>query len=193
MITHPEKFNTISKAELERHLRSNHDFLDGICITGGEPSLYSSLPAFIDQLRDLGFTIKLDTNGSNPKLLQELIDDKKLDYIAMDIKAPLDERYNRLSGVKVDLAKINKSIQIIMDSTIEYEFRTTVVPTLMTLENLQEIIDRLCFANKFAIQQFVPHNAHAKRLRNIKPFDKSELETIRKDNLDKIDNIIIRG
>jgi pyruvate formate lyase activating enzyme len=155
--------------------------------------VFASLLALIEHIHDLGLAVKLDTNGTNPNLIAELIDEKLIDYIAMDIKGPLDERYNKLVGVKADLNKVKKSIEIIMDSTVEYEFRTTVVPTLLAESDLEDISSDLNGAKKFVYQQFVPDHARDKKLRNIKPYSKEFFKSICKSTKKTIKNVVLRG
>lgn len=193
LIQKPDKFKTVTLAELDRHLRSNRDFLDGVCITGGEPTIYNSLPEFIDHIKSLELKVKLDTNGSNPKLLGQLLENESVDYVAMDIKGPLDDRYNKLAGVKVDLNNIKSSIKLLMDSSIDYEFRTTIVPTLLELEDLNDIAHALTGAKLFAIQQFVPKSTLSKKLRDVTPFSKEELESILDQIKNEFETVTIRG
>ncbi|MGC8971837.1 MAG: anaerobic ribonucleoside-triphosphate reductase activating protein, partial [bacterium] len=107
-------------------LREKRGKLDGVVLTGGEPTLQSDLINFLKEIKGLGFFTKLDTNGSNPEVIERLLEEKILDYIAMDIKANL-EKYNDVTHSNVDIEKIKKSIDIIMHSGIDYEFRTTIV------------------------------------------------------------------
>jgi len=193
LIETPEKFNTVTLTQLDRYLRSNQDFLDGVCITGGEPTLYKSLTEFIEHIHDLGLQVKLDTNGTNPSLLKELIDDQKVDYIAMDVKGPVDERYNRLCGINVNLKKIKESIKIIRSSSIEYEFRTTIVPTLLNDQDIYDICSLLSGAKKYALQQFVPNHARDEQLRKIKPFDNEALQHIKEGIESNFTHVILRG
>ena len=144
----PEKIKKqprISEKELFKFLKDKKGLLDGVVLCGGEPSLNNDLPEFIRKIRNLGFSVKLDTNGSNPKMLEELIKKRLVDYIAMDVKAPLglnfqvpSTKYQKATGVKVNLENIKKSIEIIKKSGIDYEFRTTVVPALHTRKDILE-------------------------------------------------------
>ena len=193
LIETPEKFDTIPIVEVMRHLRSNHDFLDGVCITGGEPTIYPELPKLIEQVKETGLRVKLDTNGTQLELLNELIEYGLISYIAMDIKAPLDERYNKLAGVKVDMAALKKCIQLIMDSGLDYEFRTTVVPTLLTEDDILDMAKSLAGAKKYVLQQFVPKNARAKALRDIEPYDAKTMNTLRDSAKEYINKVFLRG
>lgn len=193
LIEVPKKFDTIPLIELDRHLRGNRDFLDGVCITGGEPTIYSELPNLIEHIQDIGLEVKLDTNGTNPKLIKQLIEDELINYIAMDIKGPLDDRYNILAGKSVELNSIKNSIEIIMESSIDYEFRTTVVPSLLTENDFLDIASSIIGAKKFVLQQFVPKNARDTQLQTLKPYDKNYLQNIQVLLKTNIKNVILRG
>ncbi len=144
----------IPEAEILAFLRERKGFLDGVCITGGEPTLHNDLPEFIRRIKEIGYSVKLDTNGTNPNMLKILIKEKLVDYIAMDVKAPL-EKYDNVVKVKVDVNKIIESIEIVKGFP-EHEFRTTVVPELLSIEDILAIADRLKGAKRFFIQQFKP-------------------------------------
>ena len=147
------KLKQYSEEEILNFLDSKRNILDGVCISGGEPTLYPSLKAFIKKIKDKGFKVKLDTNGTNPGLLKELIDDKLLDYIAMDIKAS-KENYEKATDVKVNMGDLNKSIEIIKNSNVDYEFRTTIVPELIDETSIIDIAEWLRGSKKYALQQF---------------------------------------
>jgi pyruvate formate lyase activating enzyme len=143
----------ISEDEALDFLAERKGFLDGVCVTGGEPTLHPGLIGFCEKAKKIGLLVKLDTNGSNPDVLQLLIAAKAVDYIAMDIKAPL-AKYSEAAGVKVDTAKIRKSVDLIRGSGVEYEFRTTVVPALHSEADLLEIGKWLKGSERFFLQQF---------------------------------------
>ncbi len=176
-------------------MSEHKDFLDGICLTGGEPCLHknSGLDDFLKQIKDLGFQIKFDTNGTDPEYLKKLIDQQLIDYVAMDIKGPLDERYDRLTGIKTDLDKIKQSIKIIMQSNLAYEFRTTVVPTLLDNKDMEDIAIELEGAKKIVLQQFVAENCWDEGLRKLKPYEKEKLEEMVKIMKPYVSNTLIRG
>jgi len=127
--------------------------LNAVVITGGEPTLHQDLPEFIIKIRKLGYKIKLDTNGTNSRMLKELIGRRLIDYIAMDIKGPAG-KYEKVTGVKTDLMKIKESITIIMKSGLPYEFRTTVVPDLIGLKDITSIGKLIKGASKWYLQVF---------------------------------------
>jgi pyruvate formate lyase activating enzyme len=122
-----------------------------------------------------------------------LIEYGLINYIAMDIKAPLDERYNKLAGVNVDMVALKKCIQLIMDSGLDYEFRTTVVPTLLTEEDILDMAKSLEGAKRYVLQQFVPKNARANALRDIKPYDAKTMNTLRDSAKAYVKGVFLRG
>ncbi|HID25004.1 MAG TPA: anaerobic ribonucleoside-triphosphate reductase activating protein [Thermoplasmata archaeon] len=175
----PESYPDVPGKEIERYLMENNDFIDGVVITGGEPTIYGDLPDFCRWLKSLGSLIKLDTNGTHPEMIKHLIDEKLIDYIAMDVKAPLHEDvYNVASGCAVDVSSIRRSINVIMSSYVEYEFRTTVVPSFLTAEDVVKIAETVSGAKRFVLQQFNPKNTLDPKLREVEPYSSEELENI---------------
>ena len=129
--------------------------LDGVCVTGGEPCLRAELPGFIRRIKDMGFLVKLDTNGGHPDMVKELINAKLIDYIAMDIKNSPD-KYAMTAGLKsIDIERIKQTIGLLMGNVVEYEFRTTVVEQYHSEENFEEIGKWICGAKKYFLQQYV--------------------------------------
>lgn len=131
-------------------LEKRKDWLDGVCITGGEPLLHADAPQFLEKIKSYGLDIKLDTNGSFPEILKECL--PFVDYIAMDIKAPLD-KYESVVGIDVR-EKVKKSVEIIRNSGKEYEFRTTIVPEFYSEEDALAIGEWLNKSNAYYLQQF---------------------------------------
>ena len=127
--------------------------LDGVVITGGEATLQKDLIPFMQEVKNLGFLIKLDTNGYRPDVVQDVINQGLVDYFAMDIKAPLD-KYSFVTNVDIDTDKIVKSIDLIMKSNIPYEFRTTVMKSQLTYEDFEKIADLIKGAGRYYLQKF---------------------------------------
>lgn len=148
-----EGFSTIPEQDLFLFLKERFGRLDGVVITGGEPTLHPDLESFIKKIKDIGYDVKLDSNGTNPEALQNLIDKKLIDYIAMDIKAPLD-KYKDIVGVNVDCDKLQKSVNIIKRSNVPYEFRTTVVPNLLVKNDFDKMGKMIEGADKWYLQKF---------------------------------------
>jgi pyruvate formate lyase activating enzyme len=143
----------IPSEEIFDFLDKKRKWLDGVCITGGEPTLHKGLKAFIERIKAKGLLVKLDTNGTNSKMLKELINKKLVDYVSMDIKAD-QEGYEKAAGAKVSMSQIQESVMILMNSGIEYEFRTTVVPGLFNEKSAENIAKWLSGAKRFYLQQF---------------------------------------
>ena len=151
----PEQYSQlISEEFVFDFLKKRKDVLDGVVITGGEPTLQSDLVAFIRKVKALGFSIKLDTNGSSPDVISSLLKDDLIDFIAMDIKTLLD-KYNEVAGINCDMSEIKRSIDIIKASNIDYEFRTTLVPILISENDIQKIKVELNDDKRYRIQPFV--------------------------------------
>jgi len=144
---------SIPENEVLSFLKKRKGMLEGLVISGGEPFLQENLINFITKVKNLNYQIKIDTNGMFPKKLKELVDKKLVDYVAMDVKAPKD-KYNKLAGVKVDINKIQESINIIKNEIACYEFRTTFIPDLLKKEDIIDIAKWLQGSERFYLQQF---------------------------------------
>jgi len=174
LIKSPGKLETIPEEEILEFLKSRKKWIDGVCLSGGEPLLYGDLPEFIKKIKEIGLLVKLDTNGTNPQMLDYLIKNKLVDYIAMDIKASL-ENYEKAAGVKVNMENIKKSVELIKNSSIDYEFRTTVVPGLFSKEEALKIGKWLSGSKRYFLQQFRPETVLDERFHKLKPFSEEEL------------------
>ncbi len=166
----------IKEDDLFAFLKKRAGKLDAIVITGGEPTIHADLPDFIDKIKKLGYLVKLDTNGANPEMIKKLIDKKSINYIAMDIKAPCD-KYSKVAGKPVDFNKIKRSVKIIMESGLPYEFRTTVVPGLLNKDDIIKIAKIIKGADKWYLQQFKSDiDLINKELGKVKPYSAGEME-----------------
>jgi len=134
-------------------LKKRRGILEGLCITGGEPTVQPDIINFIEKIKKLGYSVKLDTNGARPDVLKKIIDKKIVDFISMDIKSSR-ENYDRLAGVKVDMDRIDLSVNLIRNSRIDYEFRTTAVPGMHTEGDFKKIADWLKGAKKYCLQEY---------------------------------------
>ena len=144
----------VSEDELFAFLRKRQGLLDGVCVTGGEPTLYKELPRLLAQIKELGFSVKLDTNGTNPQALRQLLQEGLVDYVAMDIKNS-PGRYTETCGGRDVLEQVRESAALLMTGTTPYEFRTTVCHPLHTPEDLAQIGQWLRGAARYFIQGFV--------------------------------------
>ena len=148
------EYTPVSEDEILSYLQKRKGILDGICITGGEPLLQKDIRSFIERVRALGLAVKLDTNGTFPEKLRELIDAKFVDYVAMDVKNS-PERYAETTGLPtLDLSPIEESVRILKENRVPYEFRTTVVRELHSERDMQAIAKWLAGAERYFLQQF---------------------------------------
>ena len=155
LVTEFDADNVWSEKEFFDFLGKRRGILDGVAITGGEPTLHRDLPDFIRRVRDEGFSVKLDSNGTNPAMLRALIDDGLVDYVAMDIKNS-KEKYAATAGVeRLDLAPIEESVGILMEGKCDYEFRTTVVGGLHQEEDFVAIGEWIRGARRYFLQGLV--------------------------------------
>jgi pyruvate formate lyase activating enzyme len=182
LVFHPEQYATIPLEDILGRLRSLRNWIDGVCLTGGEPSLHTDLPLLVREIKRHRFLIKLDTNGSNPQRLENLIEAGEVDFISMDVKAPLDPfRYSRSTGLPIKLKPILESIEILKRGKVDYEFRMTVVPGLHEEEDIQTLGDQLRVGPRFILQNFNPENPLDPSLKNIVPYDPKVLKKIEKE------------
>jgi pyruvate formate lyase activating enzyme len=176
-----EKTDLILEEEILKFLEKRKGVLEGLVISGGEPLLQKDIFDFCRKVKKIGYKIKIDTNGTKPKELQKLIDEKLVDYISMDVKAPKN-KYATLTGEKVILKNIEKSIGLIKNSNIEYEFKTTFVPKLLSKDDIIEIGKWLKGSKRYYLQQFkndVP--VISDEIDGLLPYSKEELiDTIEK-------------
>jgi len=203
LVLHPEKYPNFPLEAILQSLRERNGWIDGVCLTGGEPTLHPWLPSLIRDLRSSlektaagsSLGIKLDTNGTHPEVLQKLIDAGLVDYLAMDLKGPLQvHRYAAIAGIPLDdgwLARIHRSTRILLEGKVDYEFRTTLVPPLIEEEEVYTLARQVRGARRYTLQNFNPRNAMDEDLRKGAPFEDGALrrmqsrvnEIIRKESV----------
>ncbi len=169
---------TYDREDILGKLRESAGFVDAVQISGGEPTLWSGLIPFMKECRDIGLLVKLDTNGSNPRMVEEVLREGLVNYLAMDIKAALAAgKYNLASGTAGGevLKNVRKTIGIIMGSGTDYEFRTTAVPGIVSLEDLVGIAGEIRSAKAYYIQQFRPGSTLDPRLGAAKAYGMEDL------------------
>lgn len=187
----PEKYsNPIPEEEILSFLDSRRGKLDAVVITGGEPLLQKDLFDFIEKVKDMGFLVKLDTNGSMPEVLKEAIE-IGVDYIAMDVKAPL-EKYREVVRAEVNEEKIKSSIEIIMHAGIEYEFRTTVVKSLLSKEDILKIGMLINGARLYVLQKFIPSKLVDPKFMKEETYSDEEFEEMKEELKRYVKECIIR-
>lgn len=150
-----QKDDSISEEVFFRFLNSRKDFLDGVVICGGEPTIHADLPRFISKIKNLNFLVKLDTNGSHPEMMHNLLENQLLDYVAMDIKAPID-RYDSIVGIMHNENKYRESIALLLTSDIDYEFRSTIAKGWHTQEDIVAMSRDIAKAKNYFLQNYRP-------------------------------------
>jgi len=178
----PEKIKKqpkISQTEFFKFLKERKKLIDGVVLCGGEPTMSKGLVSLIKKIKKMGFLVKLDTNGADPKTLKKLIDEKLIDYVAMDLKAP-KEKYQKVTGTKVDVKKIQKSIDILKEGKVDYEFRSTIVPTLHKKEDVIEMARWIRGAKRYYLQNFRPEKTIDPKFEKMKPYSQEFLLEIQK-------------
>ncbi len=179
LVLEPERLRTIPEKEILDFLSERKGFLDGICVGGGEPTMHGELPAFLSKVKGLDFLVKVDTNGSRPRMLRRLLNEGLVDYVAMDVKAPLI-KYGETVGAEVNIDHIKESIRLIKASGVDYEFRITAVPGLTDEEDLMEIAQMLESSKRFVIQQFRPGRTLDESFKGVTPYPLERLYEFRK-------------
>lgn len=160
LIARPTAYHIVDLDEVLKKLTARKDWIDGVVLSGGEPMLDPpELRPVIERIRAAGFKIKIDTNGSDPGFLEELVSDHLVDYVAMDVKAPLDTRYEKAAGIRLDPEIIRASIWLLLGGRIDYEFRTTLVPDIVDEPEIREIGGQILGASRWFLQVFL--SAHA--------------------------------
>ena len=161
---------------LER-LKAESGWVDGMVISGGEPTIYSDIEELCAVFKREGFSVKIDTNGTRPDVLRRLIEGGFVDFVSMDVKAPLDERYDVAAGLKnAPIDRIRESIALLKGSAVDYEFRTTVLPTIHDWEALKSIGEALAGGDDWVLQQFRPKNCLDPEYERIEPYPLSFLK-----------------
>lgn len=179
LVLRPESLATMPLDYFVSYLDSRQGWLEAICITGGEPLLQEDLEVLCRVIKDRNLLVKVDTNGSFPERLEDLIGKKLVDYVAMDVKAPL-RRYPQVVRAVVAEENISRSIEVIRTSGLPYMFRTTVVPGLVSQEDLVEIASLLRGAKTFQVQQFSPRNPIDRHYLQVKPYEIDEIDRMAK-------------
>jgi pyruvate formate lyase activating enzyme len=177
LVIQPEQLEDVYLEYIILVLRKYKQWVNRVVVTGGEPTIHLGLFNTLGYLKREGMKVKLDTNGSSPSVLRGLVNEGLVDYVAMDVKGPID-RYSKWCGVDVDHNKIEESIRFIMDSGLDYEFRMTVVPELHREDDVYEVAEYLRSAEKFYLQEFKPRKCLQPSFLNIKPFSSEIFEKI---------------
>ena len=191
LVLRPAEQPLIDTDEVLAFLKKRQGLLDGVCITGGEPTLEKGLADFAAQVKELGFAVKLDSNGSRPEVLRQLVENRLLDYVAMDIKS-CRENYGKLIGIPdYDTAAVEESAAFLMEGLVDFEFRTTVVKEFHSPEDFERIGQWLKGEEKYFLQCF--KDSGDILAGGCSPYKKDEMESLRQAVLPYIPNTYLRG
>ena len=175
LVLRPEAIESYPYEAVQQFLESRKDWLEAVCVSGGEPLLHSDISELFQDLKDRGLRTKLDTNGAFPQQLVSLLDADLLDFVAMDIKAPMD-KYSAVTRTSVDIKNIKCSSDIILGSGVDHVFRTTVVPGLISHADIRDICKMLSGARSYQVQTFSPENSLDITYRKVEPFSQDEFQ-----------------
>lgn len=193
LVLRPEKVPALPEEEVWDFLSRRKGLVNGVVITGGEPTLQPDLPAFLRRLRGAGLDVKLDTNGYRPDVLAELLNERLVDYVAMDVKAP-PEKYPSLAGLSnVDIACLERSIALLKESDLEHEFRTTVVPGLLDEGDVEAIARWIAGVERYVLQQFRPAGTLDPALEAVTPYPIERLREMAERAGQWVSQAVVRG
>lgn len=191
LVLSPNPEERIEEEEVLSYLKKRQGILEGVCITGGEPTLQKDLRDFICKVKDMGYLVKLDTNGYRPQVLWNLMQEGLLDYVAMDIKAS-KENYAVAAGVEgLDISRIEESVGILKGDKVPYEFRTTVVKGIHSIEEFEEIGQFLAGSRAYYLQQYRENDNVI--VQGYDAFSKAEMESMALLARKYIDKVVLRG
>lgn len=191
-IENPESIADFDDRVIFDYLEHKKNWLDGVVMLGGEPTIHPNFFKIVKKIKKIDLGVAVHTNGTSPQILKKLLKEKLLDFIAMDIKAPLED-YQKVINVEFSPISIIESVNIIKNSGIDYEFRTTVVPGLIGKEEIKKIGKWLSGAKKFFIQQFKPEKTLNLKFKKIEPYKIPELEELKKIAEPFFEIVEIRG
>lgn len=194
LVREPNELESIPLDAVIGKIKQNKSWIDGIVITGGEPTLHSNIDSLINIFKEMGLKVRIDTNGTNPAILENLIQRGLIDCVAMDIKAPLrEEKYRVVAGGSCDLSDIRRSINLIMESGIEYEFRTTVCPAFLDGLDITEIARSIAGSKRYILQAFRPNNCLDSRLIDVEPYSEDEIKDFAQGARRFVKDCYVRG
>jgi len=192
LVLNPGDFPDFPVSELLADLRKRKAFIDGVVVSGGEPTLDAGLPAFLRQLRELGLQIKLDTNGLLPEVIALLLEERLLDYLAIDIKTT-PQRYGELHPQPVATAALQRCVELAKGADIEVEFRTTCVPQLVDSAEIDQLGELLRGARLWVLQQFIPGHSLQSDWQQHATYTPGQLEELSCRAENYVDRVQLRG
>ncbi|HKZ95283.1 MAG TPA: anaerobic ribonucleoside-triphosphate reductase activating protein [Candidatus Bathyarchaeia archaeon] len=197
LVLQPQTMSTIALERVEKHIQANKKWIDGVVITGGEPTRHEELPSLCNRLKAMGYCVKVDTNGTNPFMLRDLVDRQLINYVALDVKSPLTEKdYSLAAGVKAAsfLEKITETIEFLLAGNVDYEFRTTLVPTLVETESVDRICQTIKGCRKYMLQNFKSDvETLDPRFQALRPFSTAQMESFLRAAKKAVPTACLRG
>lgn len=191
LVTDIDESSTFDEEEIIAYLYKRKGIIDGVCITGGEPLMQKDIAEFLEKVKETGIPVKLDTNGSYPQKLRELVDKKLVDYVAMDIKNSKAKYAETVGLPSYDIAKVEESVDFLLSDAVDYEFRTTVVKEFHTKEDIEDITHWIKGAKRYFLQGFVDSgNLIGSGMSAIKPQEMVEICTKAQEI---VPNTVLRG
>jgi pyruvate formate lyase activating enzyme len=193
LVTHPDVLESIPLDAVTGYIDEQDGWIEGVVIGGGEPTLHDRLPDLIAELRRHGVGVKLDTNGTRPEVLEHLLTDGLVAMVSMDIKAPFDERYSLATAVEVDLGAVRRSVELLIASDVDIEFRTTVCPEFLDFGDLREMAGALRGSPLYVLQEFKPGDCLDPGMNEVQPYTRQELKRWASDLDPLVGRCIVRG
>lgn len=197
LVLQPQTMAAISYDHVEKYLEASRKWIDGVVITGGEPTGHVDLPIICKKLKNIGFGVKVDTNGTNPAMVRGLINDQLVDFVALDVKAPFtEEEYCRVSGVGAAsfVGKIGETARLLLEGNVDYEFRTTLVPTLHEVDAVKRICQDIKGCKKYVLQNFRSEvDTIDPKFQALPPFSTAQMATFLQVAKKMVPNTRLRG
>lgn len=191
LVTRMNDSEVYTEEDILSYLRKRQGVIDGICISGGEPLMHDDIFDFVKKVKELGFLVKIDTNGSFPEKLEKLIASGYIDYVAMDIKN-CPEKYGQTVAISdFDFSPVRKSVKLLLQGKVAYEFRTTVVKEFHTPQDMVEIGKLINGADKYFLQHFIESEGNIQQ--GLTPLCKEEMENLRNSVSGFVKNAELRG
>lgn len=193
LVKESKELRELQWEDIKKKLITKKRWIDGIVISGGEPMMHPEIFGLLIRIKELGFKTKIDTNGYFPYPLKEAVELGLVDYVAMDIKTAFNNKYDKATGRKIFIIVIERTIKLLKQCGIDYEFRTTLVPGIVGPDELVTIARKIAPASRYILQQFIPKNARLARFRAKKPYTKNEVENFLPAIRNHIKEVILRG
>ncbi|MCP5007666.1 MAG: anaerobic ribonucleoside-triphosphate reductase activating protein [Planctomycetes bacterium] len=194
LVKEPNELECIPTDSIINKITKSSNWLDGVVVTGGELTLHHDIDLLLGNFKEMGLRTRIDTNGSNPHVIENLVQRGLIDCVAMDIKAPLhEEKYRAAAGGYCNIHDIERSISLIMGSGLEYEFRTTVCPSFLDGSDIVEIAQSIAGSSKYILQTFRPNNCLDDKMLDVTPYSEEAMSGFAKDAQKFVKNCFVRG